>query len=48
VIFGSEAVPAHMKLPDSRAGAMSCLTGVAARRSVDERRPVQIADLVRL
>ena len=48
VIFGSEAVPAHMKLPDSRAGAMSCLTGIAARRSVDERRPVQIADLVRL
>jgi hypothetical protein len=37
-----------MRLPDSRAGAMSCLTGIAARKSIDERRPVRIADLVRL
>jgi len=48
VIFGSGEVPAHMKLPTSRAGALSCLTGIAARKSVDEHRPVRIAELVRL
>ena len=48
VIFRSPKVPEHMRLPDSRAGAMSVLTGVAARRSVEQRRPVKIADLVRL
>jgi hypothetical protein len=37
-----------MRLPDSRAGAMSCLTGIAARTSVTEQRAVKIADLVRL
>ena len=37
-----------MALPDSRAGAMSCLTGIAARTSVEQRRAVRIADLVRL
>jgi hypothetical protein len=36
-----------MKLPDSRAGAMSCLTGIAARKSVDEKRAIKINDLVR-
>ena len=39
--------PAHMRLPDSRAGAMSCLTGIAARKSIDEGRPIKIADLVK-
>jgi hypothetical protein len=34
-----------MRLPNSRAGALSCLTGIAARTSVEERRPVRIADL---
>ena len=34
-----------MQLPDSRAGAMSCLTGIAARKSIDEGRPIKIADL---
>jgi hypothetical protein len=48
VIFGAAEVPAHMKLPDSRAGAMSCAIGIAARTSVDQQRPIQIADLVRL
>jgi predicted dehydrogenase len=48
VIFRNAAVPAHMRLPDSRAGAMSCLTGIAARRSVEQRRPVKIAELARL
>jgi hypothetical protein len=27
---------------------MSCLTGIAARKSIDERRAVRLADLVRL
>ncbi|HEX7084981.1 MAG TPA: Gfo/Idh/MocA family oxidoreductase [Vicinamibacterales bacterium] len=40
------SVPAHLQLPGSRAGAMSCLTGIAARRSADEGRPVSIASLV--
>jgi hypothetical protein len=38
----------HMRLPDSRAGAMSCLTGNAIRNSIDQRKPIRIADLVKL
>ena len=37
-----------MRLPDSRAGAMSCLTGIAARKSIEQKKPIKIADLVRL
>jgi hypothetical protein len=48
LIFRKADAPAHLRLPDSRAGAMSCLTGIAARKSIDERRSVRIADLVRL
>ena len=48
LIFRNAEAPAHMRLPDSRAGAMSCLTGIAARKSIDERRAVRIADLVKL
>ncbi len=48
VIFRGTRVPDHMRLPDSRAGALSCLTGIAARKSVLEARPVRIADLVQL
>ena len=47
-IFRPRQMPEHMRLPDSRAGALSVLTGVAARKSVEQRRPVRIADLVRL
>jgi predicted dehydrogenase len=47
LIFKGVDAPAHMRLPDSRAGAMSCLTGIAARKSIDEGRPVRIADLVK-
>ncbi len=36
-----------MRLPDSRAGAMSCLTGIAARKSIDEGKPIKISDLVK-
>jgi hypothetical protein len=35
-----------MRLPDSRAGAMSCLTGIAALKSGDEGRPVKIKELL--
>ncbi len=45
LIFRKIDAPAHMRLPDSRAGAMSCLTGIAARKSCDENRPIKIADL---
>jgi hypothetical protein len=48
LVFRQIAVPDHLKLPNSRAGAMSCLTGIAARHSIDEKRPIQIQDLVKL
>jgi hypothetical protein len=37
-----------MRVPDSRAGALSCLTGIAARKSIEEKRAVKISDLVKL
>ena len=46
LIFKPRHVPAHLALPGSRAGAMSCLTGIAAVRSSEENRPVNIADLL--
>jgi predicted dehydrogenase len=48
LIFRKADAPAHMRLPNSRAGAMSCLTGIAARKSIDEGRPIRLADLVKL
>jgi hypothetical protein len=48
LIFRNTEVPDYMKLPDSRAGAMSCLTGIAARKSIESGRPVKVADLVKL
>ena len=48
VIFKKPDVPAHMRLPDSRAGALSCLTGIAARKSVELKRPIRISELVKL
>ena len=48
LIFRKAQAPDHMKLPDSRAGAMSCLTGIAARNSIEQNRSVRIADLVKL
>jgi len=48
LIFKNVEVPEHMKLPDSRAGAMSCLTGIAARTSIEQVRPIKIKDLVTL
>jgi hypothetical protein len=46
LIFRNAPVPDYMRLPDSRAGAMSCLTGIAALKSGDEGRPVRIAELL--
>ncbi|HXE80410.1 MAG TPA: Gfo/Idh/MocA family oxidoreductase [Vicinamibacterales bacterium] len=46
LVFRSTPVAEHLRLPGSRAGAMSCLTGVAARKSSDTGQPVKIADLV--
>jgi len=48
VIFRGARVPEYMRLPDSRAGAMSVLTGVAARTSIEKGRPVKIGELVKL
>jgi predicted dehydrogenase len=48
LIFKKTDAPEYMKLPDSRAGAMSCLTGIAIRNSIDQKRPIRIADLVKL
>jgi predicted dehydrogenase len=47
-IFRKAAAPEHMRIPDSRAGAMSCLTGIAARKSIEEQRAIKIRDLVTL
>ena len=46
-IFRKTPAPEHMKLPDSRAGAMSCLTGIAARKSIEEKRAIRISELVK-
>jgi hypothetical protein len=50
-VFGAASaapeVPAWLRLPTVRDGALSCLTGIAARRSSDERRVVRIDELVR-
>jgi predicted dehydrogenase len=48
VIFKNAEVPDYLKLPSARAGAMSCLTGIAARTSIEKSRPVKIGELVKL
>ena len=48
LIFRGVKMPDYLRLPDSRAGAMSVLSGVAARKSVEQKRPIQIKDLIRL
>lgn len=47
VIFRQAPVADYLKLPDSRAGAMSCLTGIAARTSIEQGRPVKIGELIK-
>jgi predicted dehydrogenase len=48
LIFKKIEAPKHLQLPDSRAGAMSCLTGIAARKSVEQQKAIKIAPLVKL
>jgi len=48
VIFKNTEVPGHLQLPGSRAGAMSCLTGIAARTSIEQKRSVKINELIKL
>ena len=48
LVFRGVSVPEHLQLPGSRAGTLSCLTGIAARVSCDEGRRVSIDELVRL
>lgn len=48
VIFRNADVPDYLKLPSARAGAMSCLTGIAARTSIEKNRSIKISDLIRL
>ncbi len=48
VIFKNAPMPDYLKLPSARAGAMSCLTGIAARTSIEQNRPVKIAELIKL
>jgi predicted dehydrogenase len=47
MIFKRPAVAPHLELPGSHAGAMSCLTGIAACRSIEEHRTVSIDALLR-
>ena len=39
LVFRNIDLPPYMRLPSSRAGAMSCLTGIAARKSMDSGQP---------
>jgi predicted dehydrogenase len=48
VIFRNASVPDYLKLPSARAGAISCLTGIAARTSIERQRPVRIDELINL
>jgi hypothetical protein len=48
LIFKKTDAPEYMRLPDSRAGAMSCLTGIAIRNSIDQKKIIRVADLVKL
>jgi predicted dehydrogenase len=48
LIFRQVDVPEYMRIPDSRAGALSCLIGIGIRKSIEEKRAIKIADLVRL
>jgi hypothetical protein len=47
-LFRPGAQDPHNQRADSRAGAMSLLTGVAAVRSIDEQRPVRVDEIARI
>jgi len=46
-VFAKPSLPEWLRLPTSRDGALSCLTGIAARKSIDEKRLVRIDELVK-
>ncbi len=49
LVFRNTRVASHLQLPTSRAGALSCLTGIAARRSSDiGGQIVRLGDLVKI
>jgi predicted dehydrogenase len=48
IIFRGATAPRYLALPGSRAGALSCLTGIAARKSIQQQRSVKISELVRV
>ena len=49
LVFRNTPVAKHLALPGSRAGAMSCLTGIAARKSVAAGgQPIKVASLIKL
>jgi hypothetical protein len=48
MVFKSDVPDPLKQRAGSRAGAMSLLTGVAAVRSVEQRKPIKIADLIKL
>jgi len=45
-IFASAKPDKHLRAADQRAGAYSCLTGIAANRAIATGQPVRVADLV--
>jgi predicted dehydrogenase len=47
-VFAGAERPAHLQLPDVRAGALCCLTGIAARTSCETGAPVRIDHLATL
>jgi len=47
-IFRNATMPDYLKLPSAKAGALSCMVGVAARTSIEQQRPVKINELVKL
>jgi predicted dehydrogenase len=48
IIFRGVTPPRYLALPGSRAGALSCLTGIAARKSIQQKRAVKISELVKV
>ncbi len=48
IIFRGVTPPRYLALPGSRAGALSCLTGIVARKSIQQNRAVKISELVKI
>lgn len=44
-IFNPDGTDPHRQAAGARDGAMSCLVGIAARKSIDTGKPVKIASL---